>query len=78
MTGAPILIVVGGLPATGKSTVASALVRRTGFAFVRVDRFGRAVQSGGHNVKFMPRRPRSMAELATVITVRSTGIMTLP
>ena len=45
MTGAPILIVVGGLPATGKSTVASALVRRTGFAFVRVDRIEQAIIS---------------------------------
>lgn len=39
----PILIVVGGLPATGKSTVASAVARRTGFAFVRVDRIEQAI-----------------------------------
>jgi len=39
----PILIVVGGLPATGKSTVSSALVRRTGFTFVRVDRIEQAI-----------------------------------
>jgi len=39
----PILIAVGGLPATGKSTVASALARRTGFAFVRVDRIEQAI-----------------------------------
>jgi predicted kinase len=38
VVGTPILIVVGGLPATGKSTVAGALVRQTGFAYVRVDR----------------------------------------
>lgn len=43
MAGIPILIVVGGLPATGKSTVASVLVRRTGFAFVRVDRIEQAI-----------------------------------
>ena len=43
MASAPILIVVGGLPATGKSTVASALARRTGFAFVRVDRIEQAI-----------------------------------
>ncbi len=43
MAGSPILIVVGGLPATGKSTVASALVRQTGFAFVRVDRIEQAI-----------------------------------
>ena len=43
MAGTPILIVVGGLPATGKSTVASALVRQTGFAYVRVDRIEQAI-----------------------------------
>ena len=43
MARVPILIVVGGLPATGKSTVASALVRRTGFTFVRVDRIEQAI-----------------------------------
>ena len=43
MAGFPVLIVVGGLPATGKSTVASALVRRTGFAYVRVDRIEQAI-----------------------------------
>ena len=48
MAGTPILIVVGGLPATGKSTVASALVRRTGFAYLRVDRIEQAIiESGG-------------------------------
>jgi predicted kinase len=40
---APVLIVVGGLPATGKSTVASALVRQAGFTFVRVDRIEQAI-----------------------------------
>ena len=30
-TGAPVLVVVGGLPATGKTTVASALARQAGF-----------------------------------------------
>jgi predicted kinase len=43
MAGFPVLIVVGGLPATGKSTVASALVRRTGFAYLRVDRIEQAI-----------------------------------
>jgi predicted kinase len=47
VAGTPILIVVGGLPATGKSTVASALVRRTGFAFVRVDRIEQAIIGSG-------------------------------
>ena len=41
--GAPVLVVVGGLPATGKSTVASALARQAGFAFVRVDRIEQAI-----------------------------------
>jgi predicted kinase len=31
------LIVLGGLPATGKSTVAAELVRRTGFPYLRID-----------------------------------------
>jgi len=39
----PVLVVLGGLPATGKSTVAAALVRQTGFAFVRVDRIEQAI-----------------------------------
>ncbi len=43
MAGTPILIVVGGLPATGKSTVASALVCQTRFAYVRVDRIEQAI-----------------------------------
>src|SRR5580693_8046197 len=43
MAGFPVLIVVCGLPATGKSTVASALVRRTRFAYVRVDRIEQAI-----------------------------------
>ena len=43
MAAAPILIVVGGLQATGKSTVASTLVRQTGFAYVRVDRIEQAI-----------------------------------
>ena len=38
---------VGGLPATGKSTVAGALVRRTGFTFVRVDRIEQAIIGSG-------------------------------
>jgi predicted kinase/transcriptional regulator with XRE-family HTH domain len=41
--GAPVLVVVGGLPATGKSTVASALARQAGLAFVRVDRIEQAI-----------------------------------
>jgi predicted kinase len=41
--GEPVLVVVGGLPATGKSTVASALARQAGFTYVRVDRIEQAI-----------------------------------
>ncbi len=43
VTGMAVLVVVRGLPATGKSTVAGELVRQTGFAFVRVDRIEQAI-----------------------------------
>jgi predicted kinase len=39
----PLLVVLGGLPATGKSTVATELARRTGFAYVRIDSIEQAV-----------------------------------
>ncbi|MEU7784681.1 AAA family ATPase [Amycolatopsis sp. NPDC049159] len=39
----PLLIAVGGLPATGKTTVAAELARRTGFAFLRVDTIEQAI-----------------------------------
>lgn len=39
----PLLIVAGGLPATGKTTVAAELARRTGFAFLRVDTIEQAI-----------------------------------
>jgi len=42
-TQAPVLVVLGGLPATGKSTVAAALVRRTGLTYLRVDRIEQAI-----------------------------------
>jgi len=44
---APALIVIGGLPATGKSTVAGVLIRRTGFAYVRIDRIEQAIVDSG-------------------------------
>lgn len=37
------LIVLGGLPATGKSTIAAAVARRTGAVYLRVDRIEQAV-----------------------------------
>ncbi|WP_206785814.1 AAA family ATPase [Amycolatopsis sp. MtRt-6] len=39
----PFLVVVGGLPATGKSTISAELARRTGFAFLRVDTIEQAI-----------------------------------
>ncbi|HZA03827.1 MAG TPA: hypothetical protein VE617_04645, partial [Propionibacteriaceae bacterium] len=39
----PVLVVVSGLPATGKSTVARLLAERTRTPFLRVDRIEQAV-----------------------------------
>ena len=39
----PVLVVVGGLPATGKSTIATALARRTSTSYLRVDRIEQAI-----------------------------------
>ncbi len=39
----PLLIVVGGLPATGKTTVAAEAARRTGFSYLRVDTIEQAI-----------------------------------
>lgn len=39
------VVVVGGLPGTGKSTVSTALARRTGATYLRVDRIEQAVVS---------------------------------
>lgn len=39
----PVLVVVGGLPATGKSTVATLLARRMGSPYLRVDRIEQAI-----------------------------------
>jgi len=41
--GRPVLVVVGGLPATGKSTIADQLARLVGAPFVRVDRIEQAI-----------------------------------
>lgn len=38
-----VLVVIGGLPATGKSTIAIALARRTASPYVRVDRIEQAI-----------------------------------
>lgn len=39
----PVLVVIGGLPGSGKSSVAGALARQTGTPFVRVDRIEQAI-----------------------------------
>jgi predicted kinase len=39
----PILVVVGGLPATGKSTIATALARQTSIPYFRVDCIEQAI-----------------------------------
>ena len=39
----PVIVVVGGLPATGKSTIAIALARRTATPYLRVDRIEQAI-----------------------------------
>src|SRR6476660_4473172 len=41
--GPPVLVVVGGLPATGKSTIAERLARLVRTPFLRVDRIEQAV-----------------------------------
>lgn len=39
----PVLVVVGGLPASGKSTIAGHLARQVGTPFLRVDRIEQAI-----------------------------------
>jgi predicted kinase len=39
----PVLVVVGGLPGVGKSTIASLLAERTGTPYLRVDRIEQAI-----------------------------------
>jgi predicted kinase len=39
----PVLVVIGGLPATGKSTIAAALAIETATPYVRVDRIEQAI-----------------------------------
>jgi predicted kinase len=41
-----VIVVIGGLPATGKSTIATALARRTATPYVRVDRIEQAIVAG--------------------------------
>lgn len=39
----PVLVVIGGLPAAGKTTIAAALARQVGAAFLRVDSIEQAI-----------------------------------
>lgn len=42
-----VLVVLGGLPATGKSTVAQELIRESRFAYVRIDSVEQALRESG-------------------------------
>ena len=46
----PVLIVLGGLPGTGKSTLAAALARETGAMHLRIDTIEQAMRDAGQNV----------------------------
>ena len=50
MTSKAILIVFGGLPATGKTTVSRELARRLAASYVRVDAIEQALRAAGHDV----------------------------
>ncbi len=39
----PVLVVIGGLPAVGKTTIATALARQVGAAFLRIDSIEQAI-----------------------------------
>lgn len=47
MPSEPVLVVLGGLPGTGKTTVARLLVRRTGATYLRVDEIETAICGAG-------------------------------
>lgn len=46
----PILIVFGGLPATGKTTLSRELTRRFAATYIRVDAIERSLRAAGHDV----------------------------
>lgn len=48
--GSPLLIVFGGLPGTGKTTLARALTRRLGASYVRIDAIEQSVRAAGQPV----------------------------
>lgn len=49
-SGQPILIVFGGLPATGKTTLSRQLTRRLAATYIRVDAIEQSLRAAGHDV----------------------------
>lgn len=56
----PGLVVLGGLPGTGKSTIALPVARRLGAAYLRIDTIEQALADSGE----LPQRPRAAGYLA--------------
>ncbi|MBR0698059.1 AAA family ATPase [Bradyrhizobium lablabi] len=50
---APALIVFGGLPGTGKTTISRELIRRLGATYLRIDAIEQALRVAGHAVGAM-------------------------
>jgi predicted kinase len=50
MTRQPILIVFGGLPGTGKTTLSRELTRRCAASYIRVDAIEQTLRAAGHDV----------------------------
>ncbi len=48
--GTPVLIVFGGLPGTGKTTIARDLTRRLGASYVRIDTIEQSLRAAGLSV----------------------------
>jgi predicted kinase len=49
-SGQPILIVFGGLPGTGKTTLSRELTRRCAASYIRVDAIEQTLHAAGHDV----------------------------